>query len=97
MMIKKTSVIYISLAVLAFMAMGQVASATTCTDAGDFSGVCDVLVNIFNATMAVVSIVTTGDNASIIIEAVVIIAIVTFIVDLARGKNSYIRNKFSKL
>lgn len=72
-------------------------NATTCTDAGEFSGVCDVLVNIFNATIAVISIVTTGNNASVVITAVIVLAIVGFIIDLARGKNSYIAKKFEKI
>ncbi len=96
MMNKKLSV----LLMIALVSMGVLipsASATTCTDAGDFSGVCTVLVSIFNGTMAVISVITTGTNASIIIEAVIIIAIVTFIVDLARGKNSYIRRKFGEV
>lgn len=93
----KNSIIVIALMAMAFMVFNGVALAATCTDAGDFSGVCTVLVNIFNASMAVVSIVTTGNNASIIIEAVIIIAIVTVIADLAMGKNSRIANHFRKV
>jgi hypothetical protein len=93
----KNSIIVVALMAMAFLGFDGVALATNCTDAGDFSGVCAVLVNIFNASMAVISIVTTGNNASIIIEAVIILAIVTFVVDLARGRNSWIRGKMGGL
>ena len=73
------------------------AVATSCSDAGSFEGVCGTIVGLFNASMAVVSIIVTGDNASIIIEAAIVLAIVAFIIDLARGKNSWIRNKFDRI
>ena len=93
----KNSIIVVALMAMTFLGFNGVALATTCTDAGDFSGVCDVLVNIFNASMALISIVTTGNNASTIITAVIVIAIVTVIVDLAMGKNSRIANHFRKV
>lgn len=71
--------------------------ATACSDAGDFEGVCTSLSGLFNATMALISIVATGSNASIIITAAVILAIVTFFVDMARGEKSWLRAKMRNL
>jgi len=73
------------------------ASAVVCTDAGDFASICTSLSGLFNASIALVTIVATGSNASTIIMAAIILAIVTFFIDLARGENSYLRRKFQRI
>lgn len=87
------------LIVIAILATIIPVSATTaaCTSAGDFSGICDVLTSLANGTLAVVEILFTGANASTIIEAAVILTIVGFILDLMRGKNSWVRNRFERV
>jgi len=95
MQTKDKSIIISMMLLISLMFVGS-ASASTCTDAGDFEGICTVLTDIANASLVVVSILFTGDNASVIIEAVIIIAIVVFFIDLSRGKSSWVRGRFNR-
>lgn len=80
-----------------FALSASAVSATSCTDAGDFVGICNTVIGIANGTLAVISILFTGNNASIIIEAALIVTIVGAILDLSRGKSSWLRSKFERV
>ena len=90
----KSAILMGVLAVFLMTAFIIPASATDCSNAGDFSGICDTFIGIANGSLAILSILFTGSNASIIIQAAVILAIIGAVLDLARGESSFLRKHF---
>lgn len=96
MSMKSRMHIFIALIFLSTMIIPS-ASAVACSDAGSFSSLCGLFTNISNLLLAVLTIVFTGENATIIIYAAVVLAVVIFFIDLMRGEHSYIGRKLRKI
>lgn len=93
---KKIMVLFMVVATSIFAMSGTV-SAVACSDAGDFSTLCTLFTNLSNLVLAVISVIFTGANATTIIYAVVVLAVIVGFIDLMRGNESWIGRKLRRV
>lgn len=96
-MMKRLKFLIVTVIAVLALSVPSVSAAATCGDAGQFNSTCQVITDLFTAILTVGAILVTGENAGTIIGIVVILALIGFILDMARGKNSYLRRKFEKV